>query len=616
MKKEKTVTINYKFSKENIKRFWINGKWAIKELINMSPFETILNFILLIILAVFPIINSFLYAKQLDIIVDLYNTQNYQSIFNINHPFIQVILIIAILSFVKAVLKIVQRYLYFRSRELHFKKFEDNLYYKIANLDLAQFEDSKIANTILKAQDNIWKLKEFSDIFNNILSQLIKVIVAGVFVFSNAPLIGFILIITSIPNTIIWSKYVNAWWRFYDDKMEAIKKRKSMKNFIIQENSVNENKIISAESKIYKRITNLTNLLFKEHNNIKVKHIKDDIFTKIFNFILDLLIPLYLIKDLILGNKTIGDFSFIIERCYQFNNEIGNISINIVDLFDAATGIEKIRELTELKTVIPNGRVKINIKTPPAIEFKNVSFKYPNTDKYILKDINIKINPYEEIAIVGQNGAGKTTFLKLLLRFYTVTKGEILIDNININDLDISTYYKRIGALFQDYNIMGFESIKENIKITKTKDMKNLDYATSLKYADFTDVVKNLPLHDKQLLSKSFENGINLSTGQMQKLALSKMFYRNAPILILDEPTASIDAVAEYNIFKRIYKFMTDKTVIIISHRFSTVKNAQRIIVFSKGKIVEEGTHKELLKLNGRYAKAYKLQAKGYENKV
>jgi len=250
----------------------------------------------------------------------------------------------------------------------------------------------------------------------------------------------------------------------------------------------------------------------------------------------------------------------------------------------------------------------------PLIKFNNVSFKYPNSDKYIFKDLNLEIKPGEKIAIVGENGAGKTTLIKLLCRFYRVNRGTILLSEVNVNDLKIKNWYKKLGVLFQDYNAYGVLTVRENIEIDSTdKIVTEESLIKALKEANAISFVQKYKNKLNQILSERFSGGTRPSTGQWQKIAIARVFHRNAPILILDEPTASIDAVAESKIFDNIYEFSKGKTVIIISHRFSTVRNADRIIVLDKGKIIEQGSHEELLKLDGKYAKAFKLQAKGYQ---
>jgi len=251
--------------------------------------------------------------------------------------------------------------------------------------------------------------------------------------------------------------------------------------------------------------------------------------------------------------------------------------------------------------------------TPPVIEFKNVFFKYPDSERFVLKDFSLKIRSGEKIALVGENGAGKSTIIKLILRFYDVSDGEILINGVNIKNLDLNEWYREIGALFQDFIKYQF-TFRENIiygNLEKKDDLKA--FKEALKKSGAENILLDLPNKEDQIVGKTFEEGIDLSGGQWQKLALARAFFRDAPVLILDEPTSAIDAKAEYEIFENVQKLQADKTVIIISHRFSTVRNADRIVVLDEGKIIEEGNHKALIDKKGLYEELFNIQAKGYK---
>jgi len=214
---------------------------------------------------------------------------------------------------------------------------------------------------------------------------------------------------------------------------------------------------------------------------------------------------------------------------------------------------------------------------------------------------------------VGENGAGKSTLIKLLLRFYDVTHGEILINGINIKKVDLVSWYAQIGALFQDFIKYQF-TLKENVFYGNKDENRNIELLKkAVAQSGAESYIESLPQKYNQVVGKMFEKGIDLSGGQWQKLALSRAFFKDAPILILDEPTSAIDAKAEYEIFERVQKLQKDKTVIIISHRFSTVRNADRILVLNNGQIIENGNHDELIRQDGVYAELFKIQAQGYK---
>ena len=245
--------------------------------------------------------------------------------------------------------------------------------------------------------------------------------------------------------------------------------------------------------------------------------------------------------------------------------------------------------------------------------FERVSFSYPEQKELVLKAVSFTINPAEKLAFVGRNGAGKTTIVKLLLRFYEPTEGRILLDGIDINTFDKKMYQQLFGVIFQDFLKYEF-LLRENIAIgdvTKIDDLAAIQVAAQRSLAD--EVVTAFESGYEQQLGKRFSNGKDLSGGQWQKIALARAYMRDAKVMILDEPTSALDAKAEYETFQRFMALTDQKMSVIISHRFSTVRMADRIIVLSDGNIQESGTHADLMELAGIYAELFNLQAAGYQ---
>jgi len=316
------------------------------------------------------------------------------------------------------------------------------------------------------------------------------------------------------------------------------------------------------------------------------------------------------------GKLTIGQFTLYFQQTLNLAKSAEGVLDHYSSMNMRSRYIDQYFELLEYPNliVLPDKPITIDEQpTPPILEFKNVSFKYPESKRFILKNFNLTIGSGEKVALVGENGAGKSTLIKLILRFYDVTEGEILINGVNIRTVDLKTWHKQIGALFQDFIKYQF-TFKENViygDITKRNDVTALKEAIEKAGAD--SYLTDLPKGIDQIVGKTFEEGVDLSGGQWQKLALARAFFRDAPILILDEPTSAIDAKAEYEIFQKVQQLQKDKTVVIISHRFSTVRNADRILVLNEGRIIEEGNHDSLIKKDGMYAELFNLQAQGYK---
>lgn len=270
--------------------------------------------------------------------------------------------------------------------------------------------------------------------------------------------------------------------------------------------------------------------------------------------------------------------------------------------------IDKYREFLNADFKIKNGGEAVKKTEPKEIQIKNLSFTYPNNDKPTLEDINLTIKPYEKIALVGYNGAGKTTLTNLLLRLYDATEGEILIDGENIRNATADSHRDRFAAVFQDFQIFSC-SLGENVALdVNPQEEKVWD---ALKHSGFNKELKNGI--NSELLREFDDEGVMFSGGEAQKTAIARAFYKDCPYVILDEPSANLDPVAEYNLNQAMIEAADKKTVIFISHRLSTTVNADRIYVMENGRIIESGSHEELMNLNGTYAYMFNLQAEKYK---
>jgi ATP-binding cassette subfamily B protein len=239
-----------------------------------------------------------------------------------------------------------------------------------------------------------------------------------------------------------------------------------------------------------------------------------------------------------------------------------------------------------------------------------VSFSYP-AGRQALSDVSFVIEPGESVALVGANGAGKSTIIKLLCRFYDVTGGQILINGVDVRELDLAHWYAHLGTLFQDF-VQYKLTVRDNVLLGDPTRVDEAAMVEAIRKAGAAGLVSELPEGYDQILGTEFADGEQLSGGQWQKLAIARAFYQSAPVLIMDEPTSAIDAEAEFEIFNNLEAEYRDKTLILVSHRFSTVRNADRIVVIDDGRIAEQGTHEQLCADGGRYAAMFALQAAGY----
>jgi ATP-binding cassette subfamily B protein len=245
-------------------------------------------------------------------------------------------------------------------------------------------------------------------------------------------------------------------------------------------------------------------------------------------------------------------------------------------------------------------------------EFRNVSFRYPGSSRLVLNRLNFQLHPGERVALIGENGEGKTTIVKLLTRLYDPVEGQVLLDGVDLREYSLEDLYREIGVIFQDY--MRYEmTARENIAVGRIEQLDNLQFVRqSAEKSMADDVVRKLPNGYEQMLGRRFDGGVDLSGGEWQKVALARAYLRDAQVLILDEPTSALDARSEYEVFQRFAELTTGKMALFISHRFSTVRMADRIVVLENGRIAEEGDHEALTQLGGRYAEMFELQAASY----
>jgi len=305
---------------------------------------------------------------------------------------------------------------------------------------------------------------------------------------------------------------------------------------------------------------------------------------------------------------------------------IQQASSNLQQAFSTASGIaDQALFLTDLIAFFemkPTLRSKPNALPPPrpirqGFEFRNVSFRYPGTERYVLRDFNFIFAPGERIALIGENGEGKTTLVKLITRLYDVTEGQILLDGVDLRDYSIEDLHHEIGVIFQDF--MRYEmTARENIVVGRVDGNGSLGsirlacIEEAARKSQAAQVIRKLPERYDQMLGRRFEGGVDLSTGEWQRMALARAYLRDAQLLILDEPTAALDAKSELQVFERFAELTAGKMALLISHRFSTVRMADRIVVLEGGKLVEEGTHAQLLASGGRYATMFEMQAASY----
>lgn len=318
----------------------------------------------------------------------------------------------------------------------------------------------------------------------------------------------------------------------------------------------------------------------------------------------------YMVWKVFKGAISVGDFTMYISATNNFSTQVSQLLTQFIEIRQMCRYLDLYLQFEALPIKVQKGSKEIGVLSSVNIEFKNVWFKYPEAEDYTLKDVSLTLNSGEKMSIVGQNGAGKTTFIKLLCRLYEPERGEILINGVNVKEYAFDEYTKLLSVVFQDYKLFSF-TIQENMSFNQACNQEELEIA--LQKSGVRDKVASLDKGVETSLYKNFDKeGTELSGGEMQKLAIARAIYKNAPIVVLDEPTAALDPYAEYEIYAKFNELVKNKTAIYISHRLSSCRFCDKIAVFDNGRLIEQGTHTELKEQNGKYAQMWKAQAQYY----
>ena len=517
--------------------------------------------------------------------------------------------------------------------KLHLKMHEE-LYQKSLSLDLACFDDPEFYN------DFVWAMNESHGRANEVLDDVGKLI--NRVVASSSLISLFITIDPIIALVLFFSSCVTIICNLVGNKISFEHSKES--NPLWRKNSyINRVYHLSDYAKEL-RISRANDLLLKEYDDNAEKLISMDVkygkkyflayglgWNAISNLTFSLIL-IYMIIMLDRGSLLIGGFAASATMIWRIRWLLTDLIERITKFSKHSLFIEKYREFLDFTP-----RIKKGEQTPPpfeSLELRNVSFSYEFSDhpkynfhdadhashkkesesKVVLKNVNMTIHAGEKIAIVGYNGAGKTTLTKLIMRLYDPTDGEILYNGINIKNFDTDEYRKMIGTVFQDFKIFA-TSIAENVMNGKYCDEDEENVLKARDSADFSEKLSELSDGINTHLTREFnENGTNLSGGESQKVAIARVFARNYPIVIMDEPSSALDPVAEYNLNRSILNNTNDKTVIFISHRLSTTRVADKIYMFDRGALIEEGSHTELLELDGKYAEMFRVQSEKYHS--
>lgn len=489
------------------------------------------------------------------------------------------------------------------------------LMHKASSLDLAMFEDSEFYDKLERARRQTTGRVVLMSMVLSQLQDLITILFLGAGLVAFEPWLLLILAVAVLPSFLSEAYFSRSSYSLVRSWTPQRRELDYLRYIGASVETAKEIKVFGLDKFLTGRFGKIADDYFKVNKALAIKRTIWGTLLQVLSVVAYYGAYLLIILRTIAGSLTVGDMTFLSGSFNRLQNQLQNLLSTFTRITESALYLQ---DYFDFLAIVPSIRDRPEAIEAPGvirkgITFDNVGFTYPGTDVWAVRHISFQLEPGEKLALVGENGAGKTTLVKLLARMYDPSEGRILLDGVDIRTFKIESYRRMIGVIFQDYVRFSFKA-GENIAVGQIEDAANVDQVTHAAEKSLADpVIRNLPGGYEQMLGKRFAEGIDLSGGEWQKVALARAYMRDAQIVILDEPTAALDARAEYEVFKRFAELTKGKTAVIISHRFSTVRMADRILVLKNGEKLELGTHEELLQANGLYAELFKLQAQGYK---
>jgi ATP-binding cassette subfamily B protein len=483
-----------------------------------------------------------------------------------------------------------------------------------ATLDLDQFEDSAFYDRLERArQQTIGRTILLSQVLTQVQDLItMAFLAAGLMAFN--PWLILLLLIAIVPAFLGESYFNDRSYALTRGQTPERRELDYMRYLGASDETAKEVKLFNLSGFLIDRFKTLSNQFYDDNKKLSIKRASWGVVFALLGSAGYYIAYIAMIVKTVEGILTIGTLAFLAGSFRQLRSLLEGILSRFTSVSQGAIYLRDFFEFFEIEPKIKVSANPVPFPNPVKIGFvfENVGFRYHNSENWANRYLSFSLRAGEKLALVGENGAGKTTLVKLLARLYDPTEGRILLDGIDLHEYDITDLRRNIGIIFQDY-LRYQMSFAQNIAVGNIDELNNrvlIEQSAEKSLASL--LVKKLPQQYDQALGRRFNNGIELSGGEWQKVALARAYMKDAQLLILDEPTSALDARAEFEVFQRFAELTKGKSAVLISHRFSTVRMADRILVLDKGQLIETGSHEELLKQNGRYAELFQLQAKGY----
>ncbi len=484
---------------------------------------------------------------------------------------------------------------------------------KMNELDIGTIEQPEFQNIYQVSNNRGWQsFFGINNLINSSIRNGVTVVISSISLIIISPIAFLAISLSCVPTYFLERKNGQLSAKMWSDNSEKYRIWSSKTAPINNKDALVELKNFNIVEIFLKKFLTAIGEFHTSFKSVYSKQLKHDIWVQISLTLGFAVAFAVLISGVYSGLIALGSLVFSFTAVSRFQTALNQLFDSFGRASEHRHNVSILMDFYEMKPLIVSGSKVLDQKEFISIHLENVSFAYPGTDRMILNKVSLSISQGDNIAIVGLNGAGKTTLIKLLTRVYDPTEGEILVNGIPLREYDLESWKSKLAILLQEYSIYAEETVEENIMLGNSLKRNKTLARKSATEATIAKTISTLPNKYNQRVGTEFRGGVEFSKGQKQKLALARTLYRSAPVMILDEPTASIDAVSEDTIFKNLKSNHTNQTRVIISHKFSNVRDADQIILIKEGQIFEQGSHDQLIEKDAEYKRLFEIQAEGY----
>lgn len=582
-----------------------NVWFGIKTSFLASKFYFLMKLIILFSTTAIPLINIRLWREVLNGIIDYQNN------------FINVIIcLVAYLTLQLITYILVQ----FDSQYVNGRYYDELIFYietvmmeKTSRMDLSFFDSADMGDKVRRARSNFDVMTQMTWLVFDIISAFINVIATLIIVCTYKWWLGLVTLLLLIPFVLYNKHHTEKRLKLEKEQLRDNRKKDYFYDTFFDSNIQFEIKLNNIGGYFLSRFNDIWSELYNINKRENVKHSIINAIISIVNILSEVLVLTMSVSDVLTQRIGIGDLQYNLSMVLRFRNQAQQLMNNINRFLNNNTRLLELQEFMDIKPEMEKSGSKLP-SANPRIEFQGVSFRYPNTDQYVLKDCSFTIKPHAKVGLIGLNGAGKSTIIKLMFRFYDPEEGSILLDGVDLKEYDVYSVRRVFGVLFQDF-VTYCLPLREIIALSDFSERNNDEkLKKACDISGTSEIIKDWENGFDSILGRYYaDNGKDLSGGQWQLVGLARAYFKDSEYMMLDEPSAALDPISEDRIFEQLYKLSEGKSSITISHRLSNTTLSDKILVISNGHIIEQGSHTELLALNGEYARLFNLQASKYK---